>query len=50
MSVRIWNKGLGDIPPDGSFSLGNISPPHIDHAATAVTIPVNASEKSASQR
>lgn len=27
------------VPPVGSFSAGNISEPHIVHAATAVTMP-----------
>ena len=31
------------LPPVGSASFGNISCPHIDHAATAVTSPVKAS-------
>jgi hypothetical protein len=31
-----------DIPPVGSGCCGNISPPHIDHAAAAVTMPVKA--------
>lgn len=33
---------LASLPPTGSFSPGNISPPQIDHADTAVTIPANA--------
>ncbi len=32
----------GEVPPVGSSCAGNISLPHIDHAATAVTIPVKA--------
>ena len=36
------NSCLAFLPPTGSFSAGNISPPQIDHADTAVTIPANA--------
>ena len=47
LAVLARGKGFGGrrrharetIPPVGSFSAGKISPPHILHAAAAVTIP-----------
>ena len=42
VEVESCNSCLAFLPPTGSFSAGNISPPQIDHADTAVIIPANA--------